>query len=79
MKENNHICVEYEIPKIPFPIHSSFVKEKLQILKKSSIPFPYYAILFLLSLGHLGHQFEKISLIKFSLLEIVPPKLLGVL
>ena len=26
------------------------------------------------SLGHLGHQFEKISLTQFSLLEIVPPK-----
>ena len=28
MKENNHICVEYKIPKIPCAIHSSFVKEK---------------------------------------------------
>ena len=46
MKENNHICVEYEIPKIPCAIHSSFVKEKQQMLKKSNIPSP---ILFLLS------------------------------
>ena len=49
MKENNYICVEYEIPKIPCAIHSYFVKEKQQMLKKSNIPFPYYAILFLLS------------------------------
>ena len=67
MKENNHICVEYEIPKIPCAIYSSFVKEKQQMLKKSNIPFPYYAILFLLSnvkqsLGHLSHQFEKYPL-----------------
>ena len=47
--KNNHICVEYEIPKIPCAIHSSFVKENQQMLKKSNIPFPYYAILFLLS------------------------------
>ena len=49
MKENNHLCVEYEIPKTPCAIHSSFVKEKQQMLKKSNISFPYYAILFLLS------------------------------
>ena len=45
MKENNHTCVEYEIPKISSAIHSPFVKEKQQIL----IPFLYCAILFLLS------------------------------
>ena len=49
MKENNHICVEYEIPKIPCAIHSSFVKEKQQMLKRSNVLFPYYAILLLLS------------------------------
>ena len=49
MKENDNICVEYEMQKLPCAIHSSFVKEKQQTLKKSIIPFPYYAILFLLS------------------------------
>ena len=49
MKENNHIYAEYEIPKIPYAIHSCFVKEEQQTLKKSNIPFPYYAISFLLS------------------------------
>ena len=49
MKENDHICVEYEIPKIPCVTHLSFVKEKQQMLKKRNIPFLYYAILFLLS------------------------------
>ena len=49
MKENNHVCVEYEIPKIPCAIHSSIVKEKQQMLKKSNIPFPCCSILFLLS------------------------------
>ena len=34
---------------LPCAIHSSFVKEKQQMLKTSNIPFPYYAILFLLS------------------------------
>ena len=48
-EKKNHICVEYEISKIPCAIHSSFVKENQQMLKKSNIPFPYYAILFLLS------------------------------
>ena len=48
MKENNHICIEYEIPKILCAIHSSFVKGKQQMLKKSNIPIPYYAILYLL-------------------------------
>ena len=51
MKENNHICVEYEIPKIPWAIHSSFVKEKQQMLKKRNIPFPFYPKLFLLSIS----------------------------
>ena len=49
MKENNHIYVEYEIPKITCAIHSCFAKEEQQTLKKSNIPFPYYAILFWLS------------------------------
>ena len=49
MTENNHICTEYEILKIPCAIHLSFVKEKQQMLKKSNIPFNYYAMLFLLS------------------------------
>ena len=63
MKENNHICIEYDIPKTPCAFHLSFVKEKQQMLKKSNIPSPYYAILFLSSsLGHLGHRFRKISL-----------------
>ena len=62
--------------KRPCVIHSSFVKEKQQMLKKSNIPFPYYDISFF---GHLGHQFGKISLTKFLRLEIVPPKFLGVL
>ena len=45
MKENNHICVEYEIPKTQCAIHSSFLKEKQQMLKKTNIPFPCYIIL----------------------------------
>ena len=49
MKENNHICVEYKIPKIPCAIHSSIVKEKQQMLKKSNISFPCCSTLFLLS------------------------------
>ena len=40
MKENNHICIEYDIPKTPCAFHLSFVKEKQQMLKKSNIPSP---------------------------------------
>ena len=46
MKENNHICVEYEIPKIPCAIHSSFIKENQQMLKKAKFHSPiilYYS------------------------------------
>ena len=40
MKENSHICVEYEIPKILCAIHSSFVKDK-----QHSVPLLCYIIL----------------------------------
>ena len=51
MKETNHICVEHEIPKIPCAIHSSFVQEKKQILKKQhSILLLCYIILVIKSL-----------------------------
>ena len=70
MKENN--CVQYKIQKMPCAIHLSVVKEKEQMKKKRNISL---SILFWLS----GYQFEKISLTKYSLLEIVPPKFLGVL
>ena len=79
---------------IIFALNTKYQKYRVQFIrplfkkrnkfKKSNIPFSYYAILFLLSkvwqsLMHLGHQFEKIFLTKFSLLEIVLPKFLGVL
>ena len=40
MKKNNHICVDYEIPKIPCAIHLSFVKEKRKMLIKKATFHP---------------------------------------